>query len=261
MIQTCNNIFINIGEKTLHTLRSFGKLHMFMWLVLTQTPKLKGLYSASCFQIYNIGVLSLPIILVSGLFVGMVLGLQGYYTLVNYGAESSLGVLVALSLIRELGPVLTAILFAGRAGSSIASEIGFMKTTQQLDALEIMAIDPIQKIFQPRLLAGFIVMPMLNLMLISAGLIGAWFIGSYILGIDDSSYWTQMQDKVDWYADVMNGIIKSLFFGWTATIVALYFGYNCIPTAEGTNLATTKTVVYTSLAVLALDFILTAIMF
>jgi phospholipid/cholesterol/gamma-HCH transport system permease protein len=201
------------------------------------------------------------IILVSGLFVGMVLGLQGYVTLSRFGAESSLGVVVALSLVRELGPVVTALLFAGRAGSALTAEIGLMKATEQLSGMEMMAVDPIKRVVAPRFLAGFIAMPLLAAIFSTVGVYGGMFVGVGLLGVDSGSYWSQMQATVDLHSDILNGVIKSLVFGFVATWIAVYEGYDATPTSEGVSRATTRTVVNTALAVLGLDFILTALMF
>jgi len=212
-------------------------------------------------QTYSVGVLSLLIIVVSGLFVGMVLGLQGYNTLVDFGAEESLGVVVALSLVRELGPVVTALLFAGRAGSALTAEIGLMKATEQLSAMEMMAVDPVRRVLAPRFLAGFISMPLLAAIFSAVGVLGGYFVGVGLLGVDDGAYWSQMQAKVDIYDDIQNGVIKSFVFGMVVTWIAVFEGYDTIPTSEGVSRATTRTVVHSALAVLGLDFILTALMF
>lgn len=212
-------------------------------------------------QLLSVGVLSTPIIVVSGLFVGMVLALQGYNTLVDFGAAESLGVVVALSLVRELGPVVTALLFAGRAGSALTAEIGLMKATEQLSGLEMMAVDPVHRIIAPRFLAGFISMPLLALMFSAVGIYGGYFVGVGLLGVDEGAYWAQMQAKVDLHDDVFNGIIKSVAFGWVATWIAVFEGYDTVPTSEGVSRATTRTVVYSAFAILGLDFVLTALMF
>ena len=212
-------------------------------------------------QLYSVGVLTLPIILVSGLFVGMVMGLQGYNTLVDFGAEDSLGVMVALSLVRELGPVVAALLFAGRAGSALTAEIGLMKATEQLSGMEMMAVDPVQRVVAPRFLASFITLPLLAAIFSSIGIYGGYIVGVELLGVDDGAFWAQMQDKVDLRGDVYNGIIKSVVFGFVAGWIALYEGYDAVPTAAGVSRATTRTVVHTSLVVLGLDFVLTALMF
>lgn len=211
-------------------------------------------------QLYSVGVRSMLIIIVSGFFVGMVLGLQGYNTLVDFGAEESLGVIVALSLVRELGPVVTALLFAGRAGSALTAEIGLMKATEQLSGLEMMAVNPVNRILAPRLLAGIISMPLLAALFSAVGIFGGYLVGVDLLGVDEGSYWSQMQEKVDFDQDIVNGVIKSFVFGIVTTWIAVYEGYSCIPTSEGVSRATTRTVVYSALVVLGLDFLLTALM-
>ena len=212
-------------------------------------------------QVHFLGNYSLAIIAVSGLFVGFVLGLQGYYTLQRYGSSEALGLLVALSLVRELGPVVTALLFAGRAGTSLTAEIGLMRAGEQLSAMEMMAVDPVQRILAPRFWAGVITMPLLAAVFSAVGIIGGWIVGVLMIGIDPGAFWSQMQGGVDVWKDVGNGIIKSVVFGFTVTFVALLQGYNAQPTPEGVSRATTRTVVMASLAVLALDFLLTATMF
>jgi phospholipid/cholesterol/gamma-HCH transport system permease protein len=208
-----------------------------------------------------VGVLTLLIILVSGFFVGMVLGLQGYNTLSDFGAEESLGVMVALSLVRELGPVVTALLFAGRAGSALTAEIGLMKATEQLSGMEMMAVDPMRRVIAPRFLAGFISMPLLAAIFSLVGVYGGYFVGVGLLGVDDGAFWSQMQDRVELHDDILNGVIKSFVFGFVAAWIAVFEGYDAVPTSEGVSRATTRTVVHTSLTVLGLDFILTALMF
>lgn len=212
-------------------------------------------------QLYSVGVLTFVIIAVSGVFVGMVLGLQGYYILSQFGAESALGTMVATALVRELGPVVTALLFAGRAGSALTAEIGLMKATEQLSGLEMMAVDPIRRVLSPRFAAGMISMPLLAAVFNALGVLGGWFVGVSLLGVDDGTYWSQMEAKVDWDEDIVNGMIKSLVFGFVCTWIALFQGYDCTPTSEGVSRATTRTVVHASLAVLGMDFILTAMMF
>jgi phospholipid/cholesterol/gamma-HCH transport system permease protein len=212
-------------------------------------------------QIFFLGNYSLAIIAVSGLFVGFVLGLQGYYTLQRYGSSEALGLLVALSLVRELGPVITALLFAGRAGTALTAEIGLMKAGEQLSAMEMMAVDPIRRILAPRLWGGVIAMPLLAAVFSAVGIAGGWMVGVLMIGIDAGSFWSQMQGGVDVWRDVGNGVIKSLVFGVTVTFVALYQGFEAQPTPEGVSRATTRTVVVASLAVLGLDFLLTAWMF
>jgi phospholipid/cholesterol/gamma-HCH transport system permease protein len=205
--------------------------------------------------------MSLIIILVSGLFIGMVLGLQGYDTLARYGSSGALGVLVALSLVRELGPVVAALLFASRAGSAITAEIGLMKATEQLDAMEMMAVDPIARVIAPRFWAGVISMPLLAALFSAMGVFGGYLVGVRLIGVDEGSFWSQMQAAVDFREDILNGVIKSFVFGVAISWIAVFQGYDAPPTAEGVSRATTRTVVISSLAVLALDFILTAIMF
>ena len=212
-------------------------------------------------QIFFLGNYSLAIIAVSGLFVGFVLGLQGYYTLQRYGSSEALGLLVALSLVRELGPVITALLFAGRAGTALTAEIGLMKAGEQLSAMEMMAVDPIRRILAPRLWGGVIAMPLLAAVFSAVGITGGWMVGVLMIGIDAGSFWSQMQGGVDVWRDVGNGVIKSMVFGVTVTFVALYQGFEAQPTPEGVSRATTRTVVVASLAVLGLDFLLTAWMF
>jgi len=212
-------------------------------------------------QIHFLGNYSLAIIAVSGLFVGFVLSLQGYYTLQRYGSSEALGLLVALSLVRELGPVVSALLFAGRAGTSLTAEIGLMKAGEQLSAMDLMAVDPVQRILAPRFWAGVVTMPLLAAVFSAVGIIGGWMVGVLMIGVDAGAFWSQMQGGVDVWKDVGNGIVKSVVFGITVTFVALLQGYEAQPTPEGVSRATTRTVVVASLSVLALDFVLTAMMF
>jgi phospholipid/cholesterol/gamma-HCH transport system permease protein len=212
-------------------------------------------------QLRFIGNDSFIIIAVSGLFVGFVLGLQGYYTLNRYGSEQALGLLVALSLVRELGPVVTALLFAGRAGTSLTAEIGLMKAGEQLIAMEMMAVDPLARVLAPRFWGGFIAMPLLAAIFSAVGILGGYFVGVGLIGVDAGAFWSQMQGGVDVVDDVLNGVLKSFVFGVAVTFVALYQGYEAKATPEGVSRATTRTVVIASLAVLALDFVLTAMMF
>jgi len=250
-----------LGQSGLSFFQRLGRGHLLLLAILrglhTLLPRLGLLVQ----QTYSVGVLSLVIIVVSGLFVGMVLGLQGYNTLVDFGAEESLGVVVALSLVRELGPVVTALLFAGRAGSALTAEIGLMKATEQLSAMEMMAVDPVRRVLAPRFLAGFISMPLLAAIFSAVGVLGGFFVGVGLLGVDEGAYWSQMQAKVDFYDDIENGILKSFVFGMVVTWIAVFEGYDTIPTSEGVSRATTRTVVHSALAVLGLDFILTALMF
>lgn len=212
-------------------------------------------------QMYSIGVLSFLIITISGLFVGMVLGFQGYHVLSDFGAEETLGIMVAASLVRELGPVVTALLFAGRAGSALTAEIGLMKATEQLSGMEMMAVDPVKRIISPRFLAGFLSMPLLAALFSSVGIIGGQLIGSGLLGVDEGAYWSQMQANLDFRDDIVNGVIKSIVFGFVTSWIALFEGYDTVPTSEGVSRATTRTVVNSAFSILGLDFILTAIMF
>ena len=212
-------------------------------------------------QIHFLGNYSLSIIAVSGLFVGFVLGLQGYYTLQRYGSAEALGLLVALSLLRELGPVVTALLFAGRAGTALTAEIGLMKAGEQLAAMEMMAVSPVRRILAPRFWAGVITMPLLAAVFSAVGVIGGWVVGVLLIGVDGGAFWGQMQGGVDWWYDLANGVLKSLVFGFAVSFIALYQGYTAKPTPEGVSRATTRTVVVASLAVLGLDFLLTASMF
>ena len=250
-----------LGVRALEVLSRLGRANLFMARVLVGLLPLVRRPGLVVAQVFSVGVLSLVIIMVSGIFVGMVLGLQGYNTLVNFGAEESLGVLVALSLTRELGPVVTALLFAGRAGSALTAEIGLMKATEQLSGMEMMAVDPERRVVAPRLLAGIIAMPLLASIFTLLGIFGAYLVGTSLLGVDGGAYWSQMQAKVSLYDDVYNGLIKSLVFGFVASWIAVFEGYDCTPTSEGVSRATTRTVVETSLAVLGFDFVLTALMF
>ncbi|WP_250480710.1 lipid asymmetry maintenance ABC transporter permease subunit MlaE [Caballeronia sp. GAOx1] len=233
---------------------------MFLRLVVEFFPLLRRPRLVTK-QIHFVGNYSLVIIAVSGLFVGFVLGLQGYYTLSRYGSEQALGLLVALSLVRELGPVVTALLFAGRAGTSLTAEIGLMKAGEQLTAMEMMAVDPLKVVVAPRMWAGIVAMPVLAAIFSTVGIIGGYVVGVMLIGVDPGAFWSQMQGGVDVWRDVGNGVIKSIVFGFAVTFIALFQGYEARPTPEGVSRATTKTVVYASLAVLGLDFLLTALMF
>lgn len=250
-----------IGQATLAYIAVFGFFPRFLLTILRFSGECLARPRLLTREVFFIGVLSLVIIVVSGLFVGMVLGLQGYETLVNYGTEESLGVLVALSLLRELGPVVTALLFAGRAGSAITAEIGLMKATEQLTAMDIMAVNPIARVLAPRFWGGVISMPILATFFNLVGIFGGYVVGVRLLGVDEGSFWSQMQAAVDFDYDIMNGMIKSVVFGIAVTAIAIYQGFETAPTAEGVSGATTRTVVISSLAILALDFILTAFMF
>lgn len=251
----------SLGRWGLNTLQRLGRGHLFLLQMLAGIPGLVFRFSLVVQQLFYVGVLSVLIILISGLFVGMVLGLQGYNTLVDFGAEESLGVLVSLSLVRELGPVVSALLFAGRAGSALTAEIGLMKSTEQLSGMEMMAVNPMRRIIAPRFLAGLISMPLLAAIFSAVGILGGFLVGHGLLGVDDGAFWAQMQAKTDWYDDILNGVIKSIVFGFVVTWIALFEGYDATPTSEGVGRATTRTVVHSAFAILGLDFVLTALMF
>jgi phospholipid/cholesterol/gamma-HCH transport system permease protein len=250
-----------LGAWWLGIFERLGRGFMFLLQVFAGLPGLLLRPGLLVREVYSVGVLSLVIILVSGFFVGMVLGLQFFITLSRFGAESALSVTVDLTLLRELGPVVTALLFAGRAGSALTAEIGLMKTTEQLSGMEMMAVDPIRRVIAPRFLAGFIAMPLLAVLFSVVGVLAAYFVGVGLLGVDSGPFWEQMQSSVDWREDAVNGIIKSVVFGFVVTWIAVFEGYDTVPTSEGVGRATTRTVVHGSLAVLGLDFILTSLMF
>jgi phospholipid/cholesterol/gamma-HCH transport system permease protein len=252
-----SNMFNNIGSSTLQILERLGDASIFLCRVLWGSVSFR-LFVA---EMYMVGVLSLVIILVSGLFIGLVLGLQGFYTLSQFGADGSLGQLLALSVTRELGPVVTALLFAGRAGSALTSEIGLMKATEQLSSMQMMGVDPLRRVIAPRFWAGFCAMPLLMIVFSAVAIWGGYFVGVKWLGVSEGVFWNNMHASVGFYQDVVNGIIKSVVFGGVVTWIAVYQGYSCVPTSDGIAKATTKTVVYGSLAVLGLDFLLTAVMF
>ena len=249
-----------VGSQGIERVRALGRASIFLGRVLTGVPRLQSLLLLTK-QIYMVGVLSLVIIMVSGTFIGMVLGLQGYTILVDYGSEQAIGKMVALTLVRELGPVVTALLFAGRAGSALTAEIGFLKATEHLSSLDMMGVDPLKRIIAPLLLAGFISMPLLAVIFNVFGIWGGAAVGVEWLGVYEGSFWGNMQAAVEFREDVLNGLIKSIVFGFVCSWIAVFQGYDLVPTSEGISKATTKTVVYSSLAILALDFILTAVMF
>lgn len=255
------NALAAVGRFTLEKLVVLGQVARFFGMLVVRLGIVVKRPRLVIQQVHFIGNYSLLIILVSGLFVGFVLGLQGYYTLNRYGSEEALGLLVALSLVRELGPVVTALLFAGRAGTSLTAEIGLMKAGEQLSAMEVMAVDPIRRVLVPRFLGGIIAMPILAAVFSMMGILGGWFVGVVLIGIDTGAFWSQMQNGVDVFNDVLNGVIKSVVFGVAVTLIALFEGWQCRPTPEGVSRATTRTVVAGSLVVLGLDFVLTAIMF
>jgi len=240
-------------------LRTFGMLQIFFVRLIINSPAV-FIYRGGLIikQVHNAGALSLVIIMVSGLFVGGVLGLQGFSILSKFNAEDSIGTFAAFSLLKELGPVITALLFAGRAGTALASEIGLMKATDQLAAMEMMAIDPLQRVLVPRFLGGVISMPMLTAVFSVIGLFGAHVVGVNLLGVDQGAFWQQLQVSLD-IRDVSEGIFKSVIFGGVASLIAVWEGYNAMPTAEGVGRATTRTVVITAIAVLILDFMITAV--
>lgn len=251
----------DIGLAVRSRLADFGRgARLFARLLALSGPALRR-FGLVRDQVHFLGNYSLAIIAVSGLFVGFVLGLQGYYTLQRYGSSEALGLLVALSLVRELGPVVTALLFAGRAGTSLTAEIGLMKAGEQLSAMEMMAVDPVRRILAPRLWGGIIALPLLSAVFSAVGILGGYAVGVLLIGVDSGSFWSQMQGGVDVWKDVGNGIIKSVVFAVAVTFIALFEGYEAHPTPEGVSRATTRTVVVASLTVLGLDFILTAMMF
>lgn len=261
MMQTATRSIAWLGSITLGFLQSLGKRAFFVWAVIPALPYSVWRIRLLMKQVYFAGVLSLPIILTAGLFVGMVLGLQGHHILTTYNSEEAVGTMTALSLIRELGPVVAALLFAGRAGSALTAEVGLMKSTEQLSALEMMAVDPMKFVIAPRILASIIALPMLAMIFIAMGVFGGYVVSVGWLGVDDGAFWAQMSEQVDWQDDVMNGLIKAIVFGVLIAIIALYEGYESVPTSEGVSRATTRSVVHASLVVLGVDFILTSLMF
>lgn len=250
-----------LGASTLNSFRRLGQGTLFLLEVIFSCFSMLSRPFLLLRQLYSVGVQTLVIIVVAGAFVGMVMALQSYYALVDFGAEDSVGVMVTLSLLRELGPVITALLFAGRAGSALTAEIGLMKATEQLSGMEMMAVNPMQRVVAPRFLAGVISVPLLATIFSAVGVLGAYMVAVELLGLDSGAFWSQPQNTVDLYTDLYNGVIKSVIFGIVATWIAVFEGYDCIPTSEGLGQATTRTVVHSSLAILFLDFILTALMF
>jgi len=251
----------NIGHKTFDRFSRVGRGALFLWQCLLSLGYVFTKPMLLIRQLYSVGVQTLLIILVAGLFVGMVLALQAYIVLVDFGAEESVSLMVSLSILRELGPVFTGLLFAGRAGSALTAEIGLMKSTEQLSGMEMMAVNPMKYIIAPRFLAGVISVPLLTAIFMAVAILGGYFVAIEMLGIYEGVFWSQMQTKVDFYEDLMNGMIKSLVFGFVVVWIAVFEGYDCVPTSEGLGQATTRTVVHGSLAVLGLDFLLTALMF
>jgi phospholipid/cholesterol/gamma-HCH transport system permease protein len=250
-----------VGHRAVNIVWRVGLASRFLFLTLMQSGMSFRRFNLVVKELFASGVMSLIIIGVAGMFVGMVLGLQGFETLKRYGSESALGSLVALSLVRELGPVLAALLFASRAGSAMTAEIGLMKATEQIAAMEMMAVSPIARVVAPRFWAGVISMPLLAAIFSAMGVFGGYVVGVVLIGVDEGSFWSQMQATVDFQADIMNGVIKSFVFGFAVTVIALFEGFDAPPTAEGVSGATTRTVVQSSLAILMLDVILTAFMF
>jgi phospholipid/cholesterol/gamma-HCH transport system permease protein len=251
----------HLGAATLHSFRRLGRGSVFLLEVVISCASLLLKPMLLVKQLHSVGVQTLIIIIVAGMFVGMVMALQSYYALVDFGAEDSVGVMVALSLMRELGPVITSLLFAGRAGSALTAEIGLMKATEQLSGMEMMAVNPMHRVVAPRFMAGVISVPLLATIFSAVGVLGAYMVAVELLGLDSGAFWSQPQNVVDLHLDLYNGIIKSVVFGVVATWIAVFEGYDCIPTSEGLGQATTRTVVHSSLAILFLDFVLTALMF
>jgi phospholipid/cholesterol/gamma-HCH transport system permease protein len=249
------------GRFFINYINSVGKATSILFSSIFTIPSYKYGIRGLIKQLYFVGVWSLIIIILSGIFIGMVLGLQGYTILVKFGAEQALGQMVALSLVRELGPVMTALLFAGRAGSALTAEIGLMKATEQLSSMEMMGVDPLKRVVAPRFWAGQISMPILALIFNAVAIIAGYYVGVEWLGVDYGSFWSNMQNAVDFRTDIFNGIIKSIIFGGFTTWIAVFQGFDCEPTSAGISRATTNTVVFSSLVILALDFFLTAVMF
>jgi phospholipid/cholesterol/gamma-HCH transport system permease protein len=255
------DVIAGLGHRVNGALQRLGFAARFFVMLLVYSGQSFRRIHLTIREIFFSGVLSLLIILVSGLFVGLVLGLQGYETLQRYGSSEALGVLVALSLTRELGPVVAGLLFASRAGSSVTAEIGLMKATEQLTAMDMMAVNPMARIVAPRFWGGVISMPFLAAMFSAMGVFGGYLIGVVFIGVDEGAFWSQMQASVDFHHDVLNGVIKSFVFGVAVSLIAVFEGYDSIPTAEGVSRAITRTVVNSALAILALDFVLTSFMF
>ena len=249
-----------LGHNFIEGIWRVGTVARFFALVLASSATSFTRFRLVMREVYFSGVLSLVIIIVSGLFIGMVLGLQGFETLQKYGATESIGVLVALSLVRELGPVVSALLFASRAGSAITAEIGLMKVTEQLTAMDMMAVSPMARVVAPRFWAGVISMPLLSALFAAMGVFGGYIVGVVLIGVDNGAFWSQMQAAVDFRYDVLNGVVKSFVFGIAVTVIATFEGYDAPPTAEGVSRATTRTVVSSALTILALDLILTSFM-
>ena len=254
-------LFAQLGGWGMQALTRLGRAHLLLLPLLRGGLDILRRPRLLVDQLFSVGVLTILIIAVAGLFVGMVLGLQGYYILSRFGGETALGLMAAASLVRELGPVLTALLFAGRAGSALTAEIGLMKATEQLSGLEMMAVNPQYRILAPRFFASIVSVPLLAALFSMLGVMGGWMVGGGMLGVDKAAFWNGMQGGIDFHEDIVNGVIKSVVFGVVCTWIAIFQGYDCVPTSEGVSRATTRTVVHSSLAVLGLDFVLTAMMF
>jgi phospholipid/cholesterol/gamma-HCH transport system permease protein len=248
------------GHWGLTLFQRLGQAGIFLTRTLVRRPKFSQSFPLLIQELYSVGVLSLSIIVVAGLFIGMVVALQGYHTLEKFGATAQLGQLIALSVVRELGPVVTALLFAGRAGSALTAEIGLMKSTEQLASMEMMGVDPLWRVISPRFWASLIALPLLVAIFNVVAIVGGYLVGVIWLGLDHGIFWNNMQFSVEFYDDIINGLIKATVFGFMAGWIAVYQGYDTVPTAEGISRATTRSVVYTSLTVLGLDFFLTAVM-
>ena len=260
MLERLKRPIATLGHKVIDGVWRVGSMARFFALVLSSSATSVQRFRLVMREVYFSGVLSLVIIIVSGLFVGMVLGLQGFETLQKYGATESIGVLVALSLVRELGPVVAALLFAARAGSAITAEIGLMKVTEQLSAMDMMAVSPMSRVIAPRFWAGVISMPLLAALFEATGVFGGYIVGVVLIGVDNGAFWSQMQSAVDFRYDVLNGVVKSFVFGIAVSAIATFEGYDAPPTAEGVSRATTRTVVSSALTILALDLVLTSFM-
>ena len=253
--------FRRVGHTVVNGVWWLGFISRFLAMILWYSGQSFLRFQLTIREIYFSGVLSLLIISVSGLFVGMVLGLQGYEILQRFGSGDAVGIMVALSLLRELGPVVAALLFASRAGSAVTAEIGLMKTTEQLTAMDMMAVNPIARVVAPRFWGGVISMPLLSAIFSMTGILGGWLISVVFIGVDAGAFWSQMQSSVDFRFDIVNGLIKSVVFGIAVSLIAVFEGFDCTPTAEGVSGAITRTVVSSALAILALDFVLTSFMF
>jgi len=260
MLDRARRTLVRLGHNFIDNVWRVGAMTRFFFMLMVASGTSLRRFRLVMREVYFTGVLSLIIIVVSGLFVGMVLGLQGFETLQTYGAQDSVGVLVALSLLRELGPVVAALLFASRAGSAITAEIGLMKATEQLTAMDMMAVSPMARVIAPRFWAGVISMPLLAAIFSAMGIFGGYLVAVVMIGVDNGTFWSQMQAAVDFRYDVMNGVVKSIVFGIAVTVIATFEGFDAPPTAEGVSGATTRTVVSSSLAILSLDLVLTALM-